>query len=48
MKSWHRQKDNIKLDLKERECESMDLIEVAQDVVRLRDPVYTVMKLQIL
>jgi hypothetical protein len=43
----HRWEDNIKLDLKELECEDMDWIELAQDRDRWRVIVNAVMNLRV-
>ena len=42
-----RWKDNIKMDLQEVGCESMDWIDVAQDRDRWRAPVNAAMKLRV-
>jgi len=43
----HREKDNIKMDLQEVRCGSMDWINLAQDADRRRALVIAVMNLQV-
>ena len=46
-RSRHRWDDNIKMDLQEVGCESMDWIKLAQDRDRWRELVNTVMNLRV-
>ena len=46
-RSRHRWDDNIKMDLQEVGCESMDWIKLAQDRDRWREVVNTVMNLRV-
>ena len=44
---WHRWEDNIKMDLQEVGCGSMDWIQLAQDRNRWRALVNVIMKLRV-
>jgi len=46
-RSWHRREDNIKLDLLEVECGSLEWIELAGDRYRWRALVNPVMNLRV-